>query len=75
MRLGGLVVKSASCVRRVAGSNSTQAATYGPWASPSLTVACSASECYLGHIIPAVIGGGFRGGVDVKQSYRNIRNE
>ena len=42
---GGSVVSSVPCVRMVAGSNPTLAATKGPWASPSLTVACSASAC------------------------------
>ena len=32
-------------VQRVAGSNLNLAATYGPWASPTLTIACSASVC------------------------------
>ena len=40
---GGSVVNSVPCVRKVAGSNQTLAAAYGPWASCSLVVACSAS--------------------------------
>ena len=37
--------------RRVAGSNPALAATKGPWASPLLTVACSASACKLRHSV------------------------
>src|SRR6218665_3564763 len=40
----------------VAGSNPTLAATLGPWTSPSLIVACSASACQLRHSIYAVVG-------------------
>ena len=36
---GGALVASIPFNRRVAGSNLALAATYGPWASPSLTVA------------------------------------
>ena len=42
---GGSGVSLVPCIWRVAGSNPTLAATYGPWASPSLVVACSASAC------------------------------
>ena len=42
---GGSLVSSVPFVRRVAGSNPTLVATYGPWASPSLAVACSDSAC------------------------------
>ena len=40
---GGVLVESLPFDRRVAGSNSALAATQGPWASPSLAVACSTS--------------------------------
>jgi len=33
----------------------TPAAMLGPWASPSLTVACSASVCQLRHSINVVV--------------------
>ena len=39
------LVGSVPCVRKVAVSNPALVATYGPWASPSLAVACSASAC------------------------------
>ena|SRR6218665_1682281 len=39
---GGSVESSVPSVRKVAGLNSTLAATQGPWASPSLAVACGA---------------------------------
>ena len=42
---GGSVVGSVPCVWRVAGSDPTLAATYWPWAIPSLAVACSVSAC------------------------------
>ena len=43
--LGGSVVGSVHCVRKVAGSNPTLVAMKGPWASPSLSIAASASAC------------------------------
>jgi len=39
----------------VAGSNPTQAATQGPWSSPTLAVACIASVCLICHSINAVV--------------------
>jgi len=36
---GGSLVDLTPFIRRIAGSNPTVAATYGPWASPSLAVA------------------------------------
>ena len=40
------VVEFGASVRRVAGSNSTLIGpTEGPWASPSLAVACTSSPC------------------------------
>src|SRR6218665_1877714 len=42
---GGSVVCSVPCVWRVTGSNPTLASTWEPWASPSLTFACSTSAC------------------------------
>jgi|SRR6218665_383358 len=42
---------SVPSVRKVAGLNTTLAAMKGPWASPSLAVACSASACKLQHRI------------------------
>ena len=47
--------------QRVAGSNPALAATYGPRASPSPTVACSTSACKLRQALPttasiAVVG-------------------
>ena len=44
MGRGGSLLDSSPFVRRVAGSNPALAATQGPWASPSLTVASGASE-------------------------------
>ena len=43
---GGAVVSSVPYDRRVAGSNPTLAAAQGPWASPSLAIACSVSACF-----------------------------
>src|SRR6218665_1379249 len=43
VRHGGSLVDSSPFVRRVTGSNPALAATLGPWASPSLAVACGAS--------------------------------
>ena len=40
---GGALAKSTPFVRRVMGSTQALAATYGSWASPSLTVACGIS--------------------------------
>ena len=40
---GGSLVDLTPVVQRVAGSNLALAATWGPWASPSLTVACGTS--------------------------------
>ena len=48
---GGALVESMPFDHRVAGSNSALAAMLGPWASPSLAVACSASECKLWHSV------------------------
>jgi len=45
MGRGGAVVSSVLCYRRVAGSNPTLAAAYGPWASPSLVIARGTSAC------------------------------
>ena len=42
---GGTLVESMPFDRRVVGSNPALAAMYGPWASPSLTVACNSSAC------------------------------
>src|SRR6218665_2191347 len=42
---GGTLVESMPFDRRVMGSNPA----LGPWASPSLTVACGASACKLRH--------------------------
>ena len=41
MELGGALVKSMTLNWRVVGSTTALAATYGPWASPLLTVACA----------------------------------
>src|SRR6218665_3666734 len=38
--LGGSLLESIAIDQRVVGSNPALAAMYGPWASPSLTVAC-----------------------------------
>src|SRR6218665_623616 len=48
---GGALVKSMPFDRRVVGSNPALAATLGPWASPSLTVAFRASACKLRHSV------------------------
>ena len=40
--VGGALVESTRFVRRVMNSTPVLAATYGPWASPSLAVACGA---------------------------------
>ena len=56
---GGTLVETTHFDRRVADSNPVLAATKGPWASPSLTVACSASACKLRHSVKlsiAVVG-------------------
>ena len=56
-------------VGQVVGSNPAPAATYGPWASPSLAVACGASA-WNSNTIPVlwVV-------VDLKRDYRNIQSE
>ena len=46
----GALVESMPFVRRVMGSTPALAATHGPWASPSLTVACGASACNSGTV-------------------------
>ena len=51
MGLGDALVESMPFDRRVTGSNPALAATLGPWASPSLAVACRASACKLRHIV------------------------
>src|SRR6218665_3127054 len=38
---GGALVETMTFNRRVVGSTPALAATYGPWASPELTVACA----------------------------------
>ena len=48
---GGAMVVSMPFDRRVVGSNSSIAARYGPWASPSLAVACTALACKLRHSV------------------------
>ena len=53
---GVSVVSLVSYVRMVNGSIPPPATTYRPWASRSLTVACSASACSPQHTINAVIG-------------------
>src|SRR6218665_357126 len=45
------LVKSMPFNQSVVGSNPALAATKGPWASPSLAVACSASTCKLRHSV------------------------
>ena len=52
----GALLESKPFDRRVVGSNPALAATYAPWASPSLTVACSALACKLRHSVIAVVG-------------------
>ena len=42
VRHGGLLVDSMPFIRRAVGSNPALATTWGPWASPSLAVACGA---------------------------------
>ena len=46
---GGALVESMPFDRRVTGSNAALTAMWGPWASPLLAVACSASACKLQH--------------------------
>ena len=41
MGRGGALVESMTLNRRVVDSTPALAATYGPWASPLLTVACA----------------------------------
>ena len=54
-RGGGLKIEESKPFdRRVEGSNPALAGTYGPWASPSLTVACSASATKFTHTVIAV---------------------
>src|SRR6218665_3959555 len=48
---GGALVETAPFDRRVVCSNPALAAMKGPWASLSLTVACSASVCKLQHSV------------------------
>src|SRR6218665_1713286 len=52
----GSLVESTPFVRRVVSSNPALATTEGPWASPSLAVACGASGVKLRHSIRAVWG-------------------
>ena len=47
----------------------------GPWASPSLAVACSASACELRRIVNCCGRERLWVVVDLKWPYRNIRNE
>ena len=47
----------------------------GPWASPSLTVACSASTCKLWHSVNCCGRERLWVVVNLKRCYRNIRNE
>ena len=47
----GALVQPMPFDRRFAVSNPALAATYEPWASPSLAVACSASACKLRHSV------------------------
>ena len=62
--------------RRVVGSNPALAATWWPWASPSLAVACSASACKLRHSVNCCGRELFWVIADLKRRYRNmIRNE
>ena len=51
--MGGALVESTPLVRRVMGSTPALAATQGPWASPSLTIACGVN---FRHSIHAVSG-------------------
>src|SRR6218665_621758 len=48
---GGALVQSMPIDQRVAGYNPALVATYGPWASPSLRLACSALTCKLRHSV------------------------
>ena len=50
VRRGGTLVESMPFVRRVMGSTPALAATKGPWASPSLTVAFGASAWNSGTV-------------------------
>ena len=67
---GGSLVDSTPFVRRVVGSNPALAATYGPWASPSLAVACDASAWNSGLCRERlwVV-------VDLKRRYKNSLHE
>jgi len=47
----GALVETTPFDHRVVDSNPALAAKYGPLASPSLTVACSASACKLRHSV------------------------
>ena len=53
---GGVLVESMPFLRRIVGSNPALAATYRPWASPSLTVACIASGVNSDTVSIAVVG-------------------
>ena len=64
--------------RKVVGSNLALAATpgsQGPWASPSLTVACSDSACKLRHSVNCCGWKRLWVPRNLKRRYRNIRNE
>ena len=64
------VVDLVPSVWKVAGSNPTLAATEGPWASPSLAVACSALACKLRHSINAIVGSASKW-LMLRERYRN----
>src|SRR6218665_315964 len=67
---GDALVESIPFDRRVVGSKPALASTYGPWASPSLTVACRASACILRHS-PLLWSGALQKGSCCEKRYRN----
>jgi len=75
VRFGGSLVDWMPFVRRVVGSNSTLAATFGPWASPSLAVACTwRFGVKLRHSIRAVSGAPLSSS-GLEGHYKNSMNE
>jgi len=68
------LIGSSPFIRRVVGLNPTLATTYGPWARPSLTVACGASA-WNSDAVSVLCRERLWTVADLKRRSRNIRNE
>src|SRR6218665_396117 len=67
---GGALIEPMPFHRRVVGSNPPLASMSGPWANPSLAVACSVSTCKFRHC-QLLWSGALPEGSGCEKRYRN----